>query len=153
MSNRTKMSIFQKVHLMKPLSAFPLNQPHFPPSAVKCGFAHTASLYSFFHGDFLFFPCLNDFLEIGWCLNDWPSHMYAPGFCCRNPLRLPLAYIIPFVILTESTKERLEQLEEQKKNLKLSILQTQIQRPRYTKLQIVNWISRFKYGNVNDPNY
>ena len=36
---------------------------------------------------------------------------------------------------------------------KLSILQTQIQRPRYTKPQIVDWISRFKYGNVNDPNY
>ena len=56
-------------------------------------------------------------------------------------------------ILTESTKERLEQLEEQKKSLKQSILQTQIARPRYTKPQIVNWISRFKYGNVNDPNY
>ena len=56
-------------------------------------------------------------------------------------------------ILTESIKERLEQLEEQKKNLKLSILQTQIQRPRYTKPQIVDWISRFKYGNANDPNY
>ena len=25
--------------------------------------------------------------------------------------------------------------------------------PRYTKPQIVNWISRFKYGNVNDPEY
>ena len=56
-------------------------------------------------------------------------------------------------ILTESTKERLEQLEEQKKSLKLSITQTQIERPRYTKPQIVDWISRFKYGNVNDPNY
>ena len=56
-------------------------------------------------------------------------------------------------ILTESTKERLEQLEMQKKDLKLSILQAQIARPRYTKPQIVDWISRFKYGNVNDPNY
>ena len=56
-------------------------------------------------------------------------------------------------ILTESTKERLEQLEEQKKNLKLSITQTQIERPRYTKQQIVDWISRFKYRNVNDPEY
>ena len=56
-------------------------------------------------------------------------------------------------ILTESTKERLEQLEEQKKSLKLSITQTQIERPRYTKPQIVDWISRFKFGNVNDPNY
>ena len=56
-------------------------------------------------------------------------------------------------ILTESTKERLEQLEAQKKDLKLSILQAQIERPRYTKSQIVDWISRFKYGNANDPNY
>ena len=56
-------------------------------------------------------------------------------------------------ILTESTKERLEQLEEQKKSLKLSITQTQIERPCYTKPQIVDWISRFKYGNVNDTNY
>ena len=26
-------------------------------------------------------------------------------------------------------------------------------RPRYTKEQVVSWISRFKYGNVDDPQY
>jgi len=56
-------------------------------------------------------------------------------------------------ILTRSTKERLEELEIQREDLKLSILQTQMARPRYTKEQVVSWISRFKYGNVDDPQY
>lgn len=37
--------------------------------------------------------------------------------------------------------------------MKLSILQAQMARPRYTKEQVVSWISRFKYGNVDDPQY
>ena len=56
-------------------------------------------------------------------------------------------------ILTRSTKERLEKLEMQWEELKLSILQAQMARPRYTKEQVVSWISRFKYGNVDDPQY
>ena len=56
-------------------------------------------------------------------------------------------------ILTRSTKERLEKLEIQREELKLSILQAQMARPRYTKEQVVSWISRFKYGNVDDPQY
>ena len=56
-------------------------------------------------------------------------------------------------ILTASTKERLEQLEAQRESLKVSILQAQMQRPQYTKEQIVNWISHFKYGNADDPQY
>ena len=56
-------------------------------------------------------------------------------------------------VLTPSTKERLEQLEEQRENLKVSILQAQMQRPRYTKEQVVSWISRFKYGKADDPEY
>ena len=56
-------------------------------------------------------------------------------------------------ILTRSTKERLEKLEMQREELKLSILQAQMARPRYTKEQVVSWISRFKYGNVDDPQY
>ena len=55
--------------------------------------------------------------------------------------------------LTSSTKERLEKLEMQREELKLSILQAQMARPRYTKEQVVSWISRFKYGNVDDPQY
>ena len=56
-------------------------------------------------------------------------------------------------ILTVSTKERLEQLEQQRETLKASILQAQIARPQYSKEQIVQWISRFKYGNINDKAY
>ena len=56
-------------------------------------------------------------------------------------------------IITASTKERLEQLETQRQELKLSILQVQMTKPRYTKEQVVSWISRFKYGNVDDPQY
>lgn len=56
-------------------------------------------------------------------------------------------------ILTVSTKERLEQLEQQRETLKTSILQAQIARPQYSKEQIVQWISRFKYGNINDKAY
>ena len=56
-------------------------------------------------------------------------------------------------VLTASTKERLEQLEAQREDLKLSILQTQMQKPKYTTEQVVSWISRFKYGNVDDPDY
>lgn len=56
-------------------------------------------------------------------------------------------------VLTPSTKERLEQLEEQMESLKVSILQVQMQRPRYTKEQVVSWISRFKYGKTDDPEY
>ena len=56
-------------------------------------------------------------------------------------------------VLTPSTKERLEQLEGQRENLKISILQAQMQRPRYTKEQVVSWISRFKYGSADNPEY
>ncbi len=56
-------------------------------------------------------------------------------------------------ILTRSTKERLEELEMQREELKLSILQAQMARPRYTKEQIVSWINRFKYGSADDPQY
>ena len=56
-------------------------------------------------------------------------------------------------IITASTKERLEQLETQRQELKLSILQVQMTKPRYTKEQIVSWINRFKYGSVDDPQY
>ena len=56
-------------------------------------------------------------------------------------------------IITASTKERLEQLETQLQELKLSILQVQMTKPRYTKEQIVSWINRFKYGSADDPQY
>ena len=56
-------------------------------------------------------------------------------------------------ILTASTKERLEQLEKEREALTINIAQAQLARPKYTKEQIVDWISQFKYGNINDPDY
>ena len=56
-------------------------------------------------------------------------------------------------ILTPSTKTRLEELESQRESLKVSILQAELEKPKYTKEQIVNWINRFKYGNVDDIEY
>lgn len=56
-------------------------------------------------------------------------------------------------ILTASTKDRLEQLEAQREALKTGILQAQMERPKYSKEEIVGWISRFKYGNVHDRAY
>jgi len=56
-------------------------------------------------------------------------------------------------ILTASTKERLEQLEAQRDELKCSIMQAQMERPKYSKEEIVQWISRFKFGNIDDKDY
>jgi len=56
-------------------------------------------------------------------------------------------------VLTSSTKKRLEELEHQKSELEISILQTELQRPRYTKELVVDWISQFKYGDVNNRDY
>lgn len=56
-------------------------------------------------------------------------------------------------VLTVSTKSRLEELERQKEDLEISILQAQLQRPRYTKELVVDWISQFKYGDVNSRDY
>ena len=56
-------------------------------------------------------------------------------------------------ILTASTKTRLEELEARQNELKLSIMQAELQKPKYTKEQIVSWINRFKYGDVNDIEY
>ena len=56
-------------------------------------------------------------------------------------------------ILTPSTKERLEQLETQREELKCSILQARMERPKYTKEEIVQWISKYKYGSIDDKDY
>ena len=56
-------------------------------------------------------------------------------------------------IITESTKECLEDLEAQKDSLKASILQLQLERRKFTKEEIIDWISKYKYGNINDLDY
>ncbi len=56
-------------------------------------------------------------------------------------------------IITETTKECLEDLENQRDSLKASILQLQLERRKFTKEEIVDWISKYKYGNINDLDY
>ncbi len=56
-------------------------------------------------------------------------------------------------IITASTKQRLDDLEAQKEELEISIVQEKMQKPVLTKEQIVFWISRFKDGNIDDVKY
>ena len=56
-------------------------------------------------------------------------------------------------IITPSTKQRLQDLEARREELNISILQEQLQRPKFTKAQVVAWIKRFKYGNPDDLAY
>ena len=56
-------------------------------------------------------------------------------------------------IITPSTKERLQSLEARREEIKIAIMQEQLQRPKLTKEQIVFWISRYKHGDPNDLDY
>ena len=56
-------------------------------------------------------------------------------------------------IITASTKQRLDELEEAKKKLEISIIQEKMQKPLLTHEQIVFWISRFKTGNIDNPEF
>lgn len=56
-------------------------------------------------------------------------------------------------ILTDSTRECLEELEQQRDSLRGSIAQLQLERRKFTKEEIVGWVSRYKDGNINDPDY
>ena len=37
--------------------------------------------------------------------------------------------------------------------MKIAVLQAELQKPKYTKEQIVSWIGQFKYGDVNSWEY
>ena len=56
-------------------------------------------------------------------------------------------------IITDTTKECLEDLETQRELLKESIAQLQLERRSFSKEEIVEWISKYKNGNTNDPDY
>ena len=56
-------------------------------------------------------------------------------------------------ILTASAKTRLKEPEARRNELKLSIMQAELQKPKYTKEQLVSWINRFKYGDEDDIEY
>ena len=50
-------------------------------------------------------------------------------------------------IITDTTKECLEKLETQRDSLKASIAQLALERRKFTKEEIVDWISRYKDGS------
>lgn len=56
-------------------------------------------------------------------------------------------------IITDTTKEYLEDLESQRESLRGSIAQLQLERRSFSKEEIVEWISKYKNGNTNDPDY
>ena len=56
-------------------------------------------------------------------------------------------------IFTSSTRQRLEELENLRTELKSSILQAELERPQYSREDIIQWISRFKGGDPNDKAY
>lgn len=52
-------------------------------------------------------------------------------------------------IITSSTKERLEKLEQQKSEIAVQITKEEMRRPTLTKEQIVFWFERFRKLNTN----
>ena len=54
-------------------------------------------------------------------------------------------------VFTSSTKQRLEELEETKSNLEISIVQEEMQKPTLTKEQMTYWICRFRKYDVTKP--
>jgi len=51
-------------------------------------------------------------------------------------------------IITSSTKQRLEELEKEKNNLEISISKEEMQRPQFTREQVIFWICRFRKLDV-----
>ena len=52
-------------------------------------------------------------------------------------------------VVTSSTKQRLEELEQRKSEIETSILNEEIEHPTLTKENIVFWISKFKYLDMD----
>ena len=56
-------------------------------------------------------------------------------------------------IITETTKTALDELETQREHLRTSLAQIQLERHKFTKEEIVAWISQFKNGDINDVSF
>ncbi len=54
-------------------------------------------------------------------------------------------------ILTKTTKQRLEKLEQDKETLEISLLQEQIKKPLLTKEQMQFWICKFRELDMSNP--
>ena len=62
-------------------------------------------------------------------------------------------YAIRKGIITESTKIMLEELEAQRESLRIDLAQLQLKHHKFSKEEIVEWISRFKDGDINDHSF
>lgn len=56
-------------------------------------------------------------------------------------------------IITDSTKQRLEDLESMQADISIKLAQEQIQKPLISKDHVVFWISKFKDGDIESPEY
>jgi len=56
-------------------------------------------------------------------------------------------------LVNVSAKERLDELEARKADLEINIVQAELARPKYTKDEIVRWVSQFKNCDLNNINY
>lgn len=56
-------------------------------------------------------------------------------------------------IFTDSTKDRLQELEDEKKNLEGLITREEMKKPSLTKEHIIYWLTLFKGGDINDTEY
>lgn len=56
-------------------------------------------------------------------------------------------------LMNASAKQRLDNLETKKADLEIAIAKEKIEKTPLTKEQIVFWISRFKDGDIDDPEY
>lgn len=56
-------------------------------------------------------------------------------------------------IITNSTKDRLVELEAQAEDLKMHIAREEIKKPALTKDHVVYWLNLFKKGDVSDPDF
>lgn len=56
-------------------------------------------------------------------------------------------------VLTSSTKQRLEELEEMKSNLEVSILQEEMEKPFLSEEQITFWLHKFRDSDTEKPEH
>ena len=56
-------------------------------------------------------------------------------------------------IITNTTKQRLEELEALKSDLEIKLLQAELQTTLLTEEEIIFWINRFKGGDITDKKY
>lgn len=80
-----------------------------------------------------------------------PYHITPGGFAVDNIKNLMSA--IEQGIITPTTKERLEELEEERRDLEGQIALEEMKKPLLTKERIIYWLESFKRGNIKDVEY